>query len=100
MDEEFRENHADTLSRFYAAFESEHQYVIELNRLVEELEEGVHLQQSLESVMACEEGKQLMVQYIEIYLTLKLLLLEYYVFIKLMTMICYSVKPCICMELC
>ncbi|KAF4520181.1 hypothetical protein B566_EDAN003893 [Ephemera danica] len=67
IDEEFRENHSETLSRFYAVFESEHQYVLELNRLVEELEEGAHLQQSLESVMACEEGKQLMCEALYLY---------------------------------
>jgi hypothetical protein len=70
LDEEFRENHAETLARFYAAFESEHQYVMELNRLVEELEEGIFLQQSLESVMACEEGKQLMVCFKQVFVSL------------------------------
>ena len=33
-----------------------------MNAYIEELEDGVYIQQSLESVMLNEEGKQLMVQ--------------------------------------
>ena len=32
LDDEFRENHIDMLSRFYLAFESIHKYVSDLNR--------------------------------------------------------------------
>ena len=60
-DEEFRENHLEILTRFYKAFESIHRYVIDLNRFLEDLEEGVYIQQTLENVLLNEEGKQLLV---------------------------------------
>lgn len=59
-----RLNYSDILTRFYLAFESIHKYVTDMNTYVEELEDGVYIQQSLESVMLNEEGKQLMVHYI------------------------------------
>ena len=60
-DEEFRENHLEILTRFYKAFESIHRYVIDLNRFLEDLEEGVYIQQTLENVLVNEDGKQLLV---------------------------------------
>jgi len=32
IDEEFKENHLEILTRFYQAFESIHKYVMDLNR--------------------------------------------------------------------
>ena len=101
LDEEFRENHIDILTRFYLAFESVHKYVVDLNRWVfihfiaksfhlfsefineniyttdidqflvvdvsvtfrflEDLDEGVYIQQTLDSVLLNEDGKQLLV---------------------------------------
>lgn len=60
-DEEFRENHLEILTRFYKAFESIHRYVIDLNRFLEDLEEGVYIQQTLENVLVNVDGKQLLV---------------------------------------
>ena len=60
-DEEFRENNLEILTRFYKAFESIHRYVIDLNRFLEDLEEGVYIQQTLENVLLNEDGKQLLV---------------------------------------
>lgn len=60
-DEEFRENHIDIVTRFYRAFESIHKYVVDLNRYLEDLEEGVYIQQKLENVLLNEDGKQLLV---------------------------------------
>lgn len=62
LDEEIRENNLDIITRFYLAFESIHKYVIDLNRFLEDLEEGLYIQQTLESVLEAEEGKQLMVR--------------------------------------
>ncbi|XP_077547549.1 WASH complex subunit strump isoform X4 [Haemaphysalis longicornis] len=59
-DEELRENYTEILTRFYLAFESIHKYTIDLSRFLEELDEGVYIQQSLESVLVNEDGKQLM----------------------------------------
>ena len=60
-DEEFRENHLEILTRFYKAFESIHRYVTDMNRFLEDLEEGVYIQQTLEDVLLNEDGKQLLV---------------------------------------
>jgi WASH complex subunit strumpellin len=60
-DEEFRENHLEILTRFYKVFESIHKYVIDLNRFLEDLEEGIYIQQTLENVLFNEDGKQLLV---------------------------------------
>lgn len=60
-DEEFRENHLEIITRFYKAFESIHRYVIDLNRFLEDLEEGIYIQQTLENVLLNEDGKQLLV---------------------------------------
>ena len=60
-DEEFRENHLEILTRFYKVFESIHKYVIDLNRFLEDLDEGIYIQQTLENVLFNEDGKQLLV---------------------------------------
>ena len=51
----------EIVTRFYKAFESIHKYVIDLNRFLEDLEEGVHIQQTLENVLLNDDGKQLLV---------------------------------------
>ena len=51
----------EILTRFYKAFESILNYINDLNRVLEDLEEGVFIQQTMESVMQDEDGKQLMV---------------------------------------
>jgi len=61
LDEEFRENYIDILRRFYLVFESLHKYITDLNRFLDDLEEGLFIQQTLESMLLNEEGKQLMV---------------------------------------
>ena len=67
LDEEFKENHIEILTRFYSAFESVHKYVTDLSRFLEDLEEGVYIQQTLESVLLNEDGKQLMVEALYLY---------------------------------
>ncbi|XP_041358411.1 WASH complex subunit 5-like [Gigantopelta aegis] len=67
LDEEFRENHIEILTRFYQAFASVHKYVTDLNRFLEDLEEGVYIQQTMESVLLNEDGKQLMCEVLYLY---------------------------------
>ncbi|KAG1662783.1 WASH complex subunit 5 [Nymphon striatum] len=67
LDEEFRDNHIEMLSRFYLAFESVHKYVIDLNRYLEDLDEGIYIQQTLESVLLNEDGKQLLCEALYLY---------------------------------
>lgn len=66
-DEEFRENHLEILTRFYKAFESIHKYITDLNRFLEDLEEGVYIQQTLENVLLNEDGKQLLSEALFLY---------------------------------
>lgn len=61
LDEEIRENHIDLLTRFYIAFESIQKFATDINSYIEDLEEGVYIQQTLESVFINEDGRQLMV---------------------------------------
>ncbi|KAJ8877566.1 hypothetical protein PR048_022021 [Dryococelus australis] len=67
LDEEFRENYLEILTRFYLAFESIHKYVSDLNRFLNDLEEGLFIQQSLESVLLTEDGKQLLCEALYLY---------------------------------
>ncbi|XP_043465727.1 WASH complex subunit 5 isoform X3 [Leptopilina heterotoma] len=77
LDEELRNSYSHILLRFYLAFESIHKYITELNAFVDELEEGSYIQQSVESVMLNEEGKQLMCEAIYLY-GIMLLLVDFY----------------------
>ncbi|XP_064486870.1 WASH complex subunit 5-like isoform X2 [Ornithodoros turicata] len=59
-DEEFRENYIEIITRFYLAFESVHKYTVDLARFLDDLDEGIFIQQSMESVLLNEDGRQLM----------------------------------------
>ncbi|KAK0182776.1 hypothetical protein PV327_000877 [Microctonus hyperodae] len=67
LDENLRENYSDVLTRFYLAFESIHKYITDLNAYVDELDEGIYIRQSVETVMLNEEGKQLMCEAVYLY---------------------------------
>lgn len=64
LDEEFRANNIEIIKRFYLLFESIHAYITDLNHYIEELEDGVYIHQSLETVFQDVEGKQLLVSYL------------------------------------
>lgn len=78
LDEEFRENYSEILTRFYLALESVHQYVGDLNRFLADLDEGLYIQQTLESVIQCDEGKQLMCEALYLY-GVMLLVVDYHI---------------------
>ncbi|KAK7873803.1 hypothetical protein R5R35_005787 [Gryllus longicercus] len=67
LDEEFRENYSEILTRFYLTFESIHKYVSDLNKYLDDLEEGIYIQQTLESVLLTEEGKQTLCEALYLY---------------------------------
>ncbi|XP_034058607.1 WASH complex subunit 5 [Gymnodraco acuticeps] len=67
LDEEFRENNIEILSRFYLAFESVHKYIVDLIRYLDDLHEGVYIQQTLETVLLNEDGKQLLCEALYLY---------------------------------
>ncbi|XP_011504242.1 PREDICTED: WASH complex subunit strumpellin [Ceratosolen solmsi marchali] len=67
LDEKLRDNYSEILSRFYLGFESIHKYVTDLNSYIDELEDETYIQQSTESLMLNEEGKQLICEAIYLY---------------------------------
>ena len=67
LDEEFRENNIEILTRFYQAFSSVHKYVTDLTKFLEDLEEGIYIQHSLESVLINDDGKQLLCETLFLY---------------------------------
>jgi len=67
QDEEFRENNIEILTRFYLAFESIHKYILDLNRYLDDLNEGIYIQQTLESLIIIEDAKQLFCEALFLY---------------------------------
>ena len=67
LDEEFRENHMEILTRFYRVFESVLKYVQDMQRLLEDLDEGIFIQQTLHSALADDDGKQLLAEVLYLY---------------------------------
>lgn len=61
LDDVFRDKYFEILNRFYLAFESIYQYAITLNCFVKDLNSGVYIQQTLETIFQDVEGKQLLV---------------------------------------
>lgn len=53
----------EILNRFFLAFESVHKYATDINQFVEELEDGIYIQQNLENLFYNGEGKQLLVKF-------------------------------------
>lgn len=56
----------EILNRFFLAFESIHRYVNDINQFVEELEDGIYIQQTLEGLFCNNEGKQLLVMNVKL----------------------------------
>eukprot|EP00756_Hemistasia_phaeocysticola_P004516 Hpha_TRINITY_DN12863_c0_g2::TRINITY_DN12863_c0_g2_i1::g.24075::m.24075/K18464/RTSC, SPG8; WASH complex subunit strumpellin len=73
-DEEFRETHMEVLHRFYLLFESIWKYITDLLRFWEDIREGFFIQQTFESILVDNEGKQLMAEAIYYYGVMLLLL--------------------------
>jgi WASH complex subunit strumpellin len=67
LDDEFKFNHLEMLTRFYLAFESIHKYIMDLVRFLEDLEEGIYIQQNIETVLFNQDGKQLLAESIYLY---------------------------------
>ncbi|CAF0738574.1 unnamed protein product [Brachionus calyciflorus] len=67
LDDEFKFNHLEILTRFYLAFESIHKYITDLTRFIEDLEEGIYIQQNIDSVLFNQDGKQLIIESVYLY---------------------------------
>ncbi|XP_022909938.2 WASH complex subunit 5 [Onthophagus taurus] len=73
LDGEFRDNHIQIIQRFYLVFKSIHTYVTDLIHYIDELNDGMYLHQSLESVFSDVEGRQLMCEALYLYGTMLLI---------------------------
>eukprot|EP01104_Vermistella_antarctica_P006079 TRINITY_DN16810_c0_g1_i1.p1 TRINITY_DN16810_c0_g1~~TRINITY_DN16810_c0_g1_i1.p1 ORF type:complete len:1181 (+),score=374.81 TRINITY_DN16810_c0_g1_i1:155-3697(+) len=62
LDEEFRDNHLQIINRFYKLFESIYIYSTDLNKFLEDLEDGVFIQLTLDIVLMNPDGKQLLAE--------------------------------------
>ncbi|CAM6121354.1 unnamed protein product [Calypogeia fissa] len=62
LDEEFRENYHPFVERFFLLFDGIVKYYNDISRYLEDLQEGVYIQSTVESVLENEEGRQLMVE--------------------------------------
>lgn len=71
LDDVFRDKYFEILNRFYLTFESIYQYAITLNSFVKDLNNGVYIQQTLETIFQDVEGKQLLVSVEILYLEKK-----------------------------
>ncbi|KAK9877977.1 hypothetical protein WA026_020192 [Henosepilachna vigintioctopunctata] len=67
LDEELRDNNIEIITRFYILFESIHTYIIDLNQYIDDLNEGLYIHQSLETVLAETEGKQVLCESLYLY---------------------------------
>jgi len=61
LDDELRESYTDVLSEFYSTFESIYKYAVDLNKFVEDIQEGLYIQMTLEAILWDVEGRQLLV---------------------------------------
>ena len=59
-DEEFKDSFLDILTRFYLAFESMHKYSLDLRQLVEDIDEELYIQTTLEGLLLDQDGQQLL----------------------------------------
>lgn len=48
LDEEFKDNYLQILKRFWLLFESIYKYITDLNQYVDDVEQGVYIQSTLE----------------------------------------------------
>ncbi|KAL7732828.1 hypothetical protein ACLKA6_005961 [Drosophila palustris] len=78
LDLETRTNHLQLITRFYLAFQSVHHYATDLKQYIEELNTGYYIQQTLETVLQDEEGKQLLCESLYLYGVI-LLVLDFHI---------------------
>ncbi|CAK9191029.1 unnamed protein product [Sphagnum troendelagicum] len=74
LDEEFREEYSVVVERFFLLFDGIVKYYKEFMRYLESLQEGLHVQDTVESVLEDEDGRQLLVEALVLHGVLLLLL--------------------------
>lgn len=56
-----KENNLEVINQFYFLFKNVYKYIHDLNEYLDEVEEGVYIQHSIETILQTIEGKQLLV---------------------------------------
>lgn len=74
LDEFIRESYSRILSRFYLAFESVYEFGINLNNFINDLNEGMYIQTTVDSIFQDEEGRQLMCESLYLYAVMMIVL--------------------------
>eukprot|EP01116_Phalansterium_solitarium_P008575 TRINITY_DN22505_c0_g1_i1.p1 TRINITY_DN22505_c0_g1~~TRINITY_DN22505_c0_g1_i1.p1 ORF type:complete len:1148 (-),score=576.86 TRINITY_DN22505_c0_g1_i1:152-3595(-) len=67
FDQNFKLNNVELLKRFYVLFESFYKYIKDFLQYIVDLDEGVFIQHSLESVLLNTDGKQLIAEAVFLY---------------------------------
>ena len=67
LDEEFRENYVEILTRFYSVFNNIYKYSEDLNKFSNQLKQGIYVQHSLESLLTGKESRHLICESIFLY---------------------------------
>ncbi|BBM98849.1 WASH complex subunit strumpellin [Marchantia polymorpha subsp. ruderalis] len=74
LDDEFRETYQNFLERIFFLFDGIVKYYSDVMRYLEDLQEGVYIESTVESVLVDEEGRQLLVEAVTLHGVLILLL--------------------------
>ncbi|KAH9329372.1 hypothetical protein KI387_001480 [Taxus chinensis] len=74
LDDEFRESFSIIMERFFLLFDGIIRYYQNLVQYLEDLQEGVYVQSTIESVMENEDGRQLLVEALALHGTILFLL--------------------------
>ncbi|KAG6548557.1 hypothetical protein Mapa_010045 [Marchantia paleacea] len=74
LDDEFRETYQNFLERSFFLFDGIVKYYSDVMRYLEDLQEGVYIESTVESVLVDEEGRQLLVEAVTLHGVLILLL--------------------------
>ena len=67
LDEEFRENYLEILERFYLLFYSIYQYITDLETYVEQVNDGIFVQHTLETILMSKEIRHLLCESVFLY---------------------------------
>ena len=73
-DEDVWLTHGPLIDRFFGLFESIYKYIKDFARCLQDLREGVYIQQTVEGVLLDEDGKQLMCEALYLYGVMLLLM--------------------------
>ncbi|KAH8392056.1 hypothetical protein KR200_010392 [Drosophila serrata] len=77
LDDEVR-SQLSLITRFYLAFQSIHHYATDLHQYIKELDSGYYIQQTLETVLQEDEGRQLLCESLYLFGVI-LLLLDFHI---------------------